>query len=180
MIKLNLFTPSAQEIKDSRKRKSLQKRKQPSRTLLCTLPRPHRPSEPLHALPSHCVSPFSTQATCGLGQYEQHSHLRNHLIGTPSVPISISSTPHRHFINAPSASHQRPIGTHQHLINAPSALHQRPIGISSTPRGTHFAGSLGDSVAQVEDCLDYFKQRVKHFFKTKQDFIPQGKNRQHA
>ena len=120
MIKLNLFTPSAQEIKDSRKRKSLQKRKQPSRTLLCTLPRPHRPSEPLHALPSHCVSPFSTQATCGLGQYEQHSHLRNHLIGTPSVPISISSVPisissvpisisstsHRHFINAPSASHQ--------------------------------------------------------------------------
>ena len=120
MIKLNLFTPSAQEIKDSRKRKSLQKRKQPSRTLLCTLPRPHSPSEPLHALPSHCVSPFSTQATCGLGQYEQHPHLRNHLIGTPSVPISISSvpisissvpisissTPHRHFINAPSALHQ--------------------------------------------------------------------------
>ena len=129
MIKLNLFTPSAQEIKDCRKRKSLQKRKQPSRTLLCTLPRPHRPSEPLHALPSHCVSPFSTQATCGLGQYEQHSHLRNHLIGTPSVPISISSTPHRHTI-----------GTHQHLIDTssahhryPSALHQRPIGTSSTP-----------------------------------------------
>lgn len=114
MIKLNLFTPSAQEIKDSRKRKSLQKRKQPSRTLLCTLPRPHRPSEPLHALPSHCVSPFSTQATCGLGQYEQHSHLRNH-------PIGISSTPHRHFINAPSASHRHLIGTpsapHRHLIN---------------------------------------------------------------
>lgn len=136
MIKLNLFTPSAQEIKDSRKRKSLQKRKQPSRTLLCTLPRPHTPT-------------FSTQATCGLGQYEQHSHLRNHLIGTSSVP-------------------------HQHLIDTTSA------GISSTPRGTHFAGSLGDSVAQVEDCLDYFKQRVKYFFKTKQDFIPQGKNRQHA
>ena len=121
MIKLNLFTPSAQEIKDCRKRKSLQKRKQPSRTLLCTLPRPHRPSEPLHALPSHCMSPFSTQATCGLGQYEQHSHLRNHLIGTPSVPIGTSSTPHRHLIDTPSASHRHPIGTsstpHRHLIN---------------------------------------------------------------
>ena len=85
-----------------------------------------------------------------------------------------SSAHHRY----PSASHQRPIGIsstpHRHLIDTPSA------GISSTPRGTHFAGSLGDSVAQVEDCLDYFKQRVKYFFKTKQDFIPQGKNRQHA
>ncbi len=130
MIKLNLFTPSAQEIKDSRKRKSLQKRKQPSRTLLCTLPRPHSPSEPLHALPSHCVSPFSTQATCGLGQYEQHSHLRNHFIGTPSVP-------HQHLIDTPSASHRHPISIsstpHQHLINAPSASHRHPIGTSSTP-----------------------------------------------
>ena len=163
MIKLNLFTPSAQEIKDSRKRKSLKKGSQPS----CTLPYPYSaltallsPYTPFRAIVCH---PFPPKPPAVLDSMNN------------TLTYETTSSAHHRY---PSASHRHPIG--RHLINTPSALHQRPIGILSTPRGTHFAGSLGDSVAQVEDCLDYFKQRVKYFFKTKQDFIPQGKNRQHA
>lgn len=120
MIKLNLFTPSAQEIKDSRKRKSLKKGNhqvahyraphstfarlfEPLHTLPSlvhssepshTLPSPCTPFraiarlfEPLHTLPSHCVPTFSDQAACGLGQYEQHPHPRNHFTGTSRYPL---------------------------------------------------------------------------------------------